>query len=259
MVAMPGSVTIERRESVSIWTLDNPRKNNALDAAMLTSLGAAADAVERDRETKAVIIAGRGTKAFCAGADIADWGALDSVDFVRNWIGAGHLLFDRLARLPVPVIGALHGWVFGGGLEIAALCDVRVAAPDAVFALPEASLGVTPGWSGAQRLARLMPQALLREMCLTGGRLSAERLLSVGFLNELADDPLTRSLEIATRIAKLAPRAVEATKLVLGAAAGESREQALDRLAAGLVSATLDKAEGLQSFKEKRPPNFRGA
>ena len=225
---------------------------------MLASLAEAADAVERSRETKAVIISGRGPKAFCAGADIADWGALDTVDFVRLWIGSGRLLFDRLARLPVPVIGALHGWVFGGGLELAAICDFRVAAPNAMFALPEASIGVTPGWSGAQRLARLMPQALLREIALTGGRLGAERLLSVGFLNEVADDPMARALKIAERVVRLAPRAVEATKLVLGAADGESKEQALDRLAAGLVSATRDRAEGVQSFLEKRSPNFLG-
>jgi len=225
---------------------------------MLASLAEAADAVERSRETKAVIISGRGPKAFCAGADIADWGALDTVDFVRLWIGSGRLLFDRLARLPVPVIGALHGWVFGGGLELAAICDFRVAAPNAMFALPEASIGVTPGWSGAQRLARLMPQALLREMVLTGERLGAERLLSVGFLNEVADDPMARALKIAERVVRLAPRAVEATKLVLGAADGESKEQALDRLAAGLVSATRDRAEGVQSFLEKRSPNFLG-
>jgi len=117
---------------------------------------------------------------------------------------------------------------------------------------------VTPGWSGAQRLARLMPQALVREMALTGGRIGAGRLLSVGFLNEVADDPLARALEIAGRVKTLAPRAVEATKLVLGAAAGEAPEQAIDRLAAGLVSATRDKAEGVESFREKRKADFRG-
>lgn len=255
---MSGTVQVERRDTTAFWILDNPGKNNALDGAMLEALARSAEAVESDREIRAVVIAGRGDRAFCAGADIVDWGSLHSVDFVRRWIGAGHLLFDRLARLPVPVIGALTGWVFGGGLELAAICDVRIASRDAVFALPEASIGVTPGWSGAQRLARLLPQALLREMSLTGGRLNAERMWMVGFVNEVVDAPLERALEIAAGVANLAPRAVEATKLVLSAAVGEASEQAVDRLAAGLVAATRDKAEGVQSFRDKRKPNFRG-
>ncbi len=255
---MSGTVKVERRDTTSLWILDNPRKNNALDGAMLEALARSAEAVERDRTIRSVVIAGHGERAFCAGADIADWGSLDSVDFVRRWIGAGHLLFDRLARLPVPVIGALTGWVFGGGLELAAICDIRIASRNAVFALPEASIGATPGWSGGQRLGRLLPQALLREMSLTGGRLTAERLWSVGFVNEVVDAPLERSLEIAGRVANLAPRAVEATKLVLSAAVGEASEQAVDRLAAGLIAATSDKAEGVQSFHEKRKPKFKG-
>jgi enoyl-CoA hydratase len=254
-----GSIRVERHAQTALWVLDNPRKGNALDFAMLAALAEAASAVEQDRSIRAVVIAGEGGKAFCTGADIAAWGGLDAVDFARRWIGAGHLLFDRLARLPVPVLGAINGAAFGGGLELAAICDLRIAARDAVFALPEASIGVTPGWSGAQRLARLLPQALLREMALTGGRLTAERLHGVGFLNELEETPVARALEIAARVATLAPRAVETTRLVLNAAAGEAREAAIDGLAAGLIAATRDKAEGVASFLEKRRPNFSGS
>jgi enoyl-CoA hydratase len=103
-----------------------------------------------------------------------------------------------------------------------------------------------------------MPQPLLREMALTGGRLTADRLWHVGFINEIANTPMDRALAIAERIAELAPRAVDATKLVLNAALGEAREQAIDRLAAGLVAATSDRAEGVQSFLEKRKPRFSG-
>jgi len=130
---------------------------------------------------------------------------------------------------------------------------------DTVFGLPEATIGVTPGWSGAQRVARLMPQGLLREMALTGGRLKAERLWGVGFVNEIVESPVDRCLEIADRVAELGPRAVTATKLVLNAACGESREQAIDQLAGALVAATADKAEGVRSFLEKRKPRFSGA
>ena len=124
-------------------------------------------------------------------------GVLDPVDLKRTWIPPGHRLFDRVAALPVPVFGARRGFVFGGGLEFAAACDICVASPDSVFGLPEATIGATPGWSGAQRVRRLMPQPLPREMALAGeqshdrqkrlalagARLSAEQLWSVGFVN----------------------------------------------------------------------------
>jgi enoyl-CoA hydratase len=255
---MSGVVDRQRESNTVLWCLDNAKKNNALDPAMLDALSGLAEEVERDRAIRAVVLTGKGERAFCAGADINAWASLDTVDFMRNWIASGHRLFDRLAALPVPVIGALRGFVFGGGLELAAICDLRVASPDAIFALPEATIGVTPGWSGAQRVGRLLPQAILREMALTGARLGAERLWGLGFLNEIVPDPLERSLAIAEHVAELSPRSVDATKLVLNAALGEGREQAVDRLAAGLIAVTSDKAEGVRSFHEKRKPRFSG-
>ncbi len=255
---MPGKVERVRRDDIVIATLDNPSRLNALDRPMLEDLDQLADAVERDRTIRAVVLTGAGGRAFCAGADIAEWGALDADDFARLWIGAGHRLFDRLARSPVPIIGALEGVVFGGGLELAAVCDLRIAARSATFALPEASIGVTPGWSGVQRLARLLPEPLVRQMALTGARLSGERLHAVGFVNEIDDDPLGRAIAIAEGVRDLAPRSVEAVKWVLGASRGEGREQAIDQLAAGLVARTLDRQEGTRSFQAKRKPDFSG-
>ena len=255
---MPGNVGRARRGDILIATLDNPKRLNALDRPMLEDLTRLAEEIERDRTIRAVVLCGAGGRAFCAGADISDWSALDAVDFARQWIGGGHQLFDRLARLPAPLIAAIEGAAFGGGLELAAICDVRVASKGAVFGLPEASIGVTPGWSGVQRLARLLPEPLVREMALTGARLSAERLFGVGFVNEIDDDPMTRAIAIAERVGVLAPRAVETAKWVLGAAAGEGREQAIDQLAAGLVARTRDIHEGTQSFRQKRGPKFTG-
>ena len=253
-----GALHIERRGRIALLILDNQSKGNAISQAMLVDFGNATTEIDNDRELRAAILTGAGARAFCTGADISAWSGMDAIDFARRWIRAGHLQFDRFARLSIPTIAAINGAAFGGGLELAALCDVRVASPDAIFALPEASIGVTPGWSGAQRLGRLLPQALLREMALTGGRLSAERLREVGFINEISSDPLARALEIAERAAALAPRAVETTRLVLNAAIGEGREAAVDALAGGLVASTADKAEGVASFREKRRPDFRG-
>jgi enoyl-CoA hydratase len=253
-----GALRLERRGRIAILILDNQSRGNAISHEMLADMGNATVEIENDRELRAAVLTGAGARAFCTGADISAWGGMDAFDFARQWIRAGHFHFDRLARLPIPLIVAINGATSGGGLELAALCDVRVAAPEVVFALPEAGIGVTPGWSGAQRLGRLLPQALLREMALTGGRLDAERLREVGFINEIASDPLARALEIAERAAALGPRAVETTRLVLNAAIDEGREAAIDALAGGLVASTADKAEGVASFREKRKPDFRG-
>lgn len=254
----PGAVRRERRGPVILLTLENASKGNAISGKMLAELGEAVTEIEADRALRAAVMTGAGERAFCTGADISAWSELDALEFARHWIRGGHFLFDRLARLPIPFIAAMNGAALGGGLELAAVCDVRLCNPDATFGLPETGIGVTPGWSGLQRLGRLIPQALLREMALTGGRLGAERLREVGFVNEIVSDPLTRALEIAERAAALAPRAVEATRLVLNAAVGEGREAALDALAGGSVASTHDKAEGVASFREKRRAQFSG-
>ncbi len=247
----------ERRGATLIVTIDNPAKGNALTLGMLDALEDCAITVERDRTIRAVVITGAGEKAFCTGADINEWSALDAAQFSREWVPKGHRLFDRLARLPVPLIAAVNGMAFGGGLELLATSDLRIAAPHAQFALPETTIGIVPGWSGAQRLAALVPQAVLREMALAGSRISAERMHQVGFLNEISPDPMAAALVVAERIATLSPRALEATKLVLNAANGEGTAAALDSLSGALIAASSDKAEGVASFKEKRKPNFR--
>ena len=194
---MSGMIGQERRGATLIVTIDNPAKGNALTLGMLDALEDCAITVERDRTIRAVVITGAGEKAFCTGADINEWSALDAAQFSREWVPKGHRLFDRLARLPVPLIAAVNGMAFGGGLELLATSDLRIAAPHAQFALPETTIGIVPGWSGAQRLAALVPQAVLRDMALGGSRISAERMHQVGFLNEIALDPMAVALVVA--------------------------------------------------------------
>ena len=249
----------ETRGPIVVLTLDNERALNALTPEVVSELDHAAEAIERDEAIRAVILTGAGTRAFCAGADIKAWGALDQFAFARDWIRTGHRVFDRIARLPVPTIAALNGHAFGGGLELAACCDVRIAVGSAQLALPETSLGITPGWSGMQRVARQMPAGLVREMALFGTRLTAERAFQIGFLAEVVEtDVLRRAIALAERAAALAPRAVEIAKLVLSAEAGEGREAAIDAIASGFAASTRDRAEGVASFKEKRAPKFEG-
>lgn len=236
--------------------LDNPSKLNAFTRDMLRALESHCDAIERDETIRAVVVTAVGERAFCAGADIKEWAALTPQDFARNWVRSGHRVFDRLTRLSKPTIAALNAHTFGGGLEFAACCDLRVIAPNATLALPEASIGVVPGWSGTQRLIRLIGEPAVKDMALFGRRLSAERAVTLGFAAELADDPRARAFEIATQAAKQSSAATEIAKYMIHAGVGEDRDALIEALGSGMVAATADRAEGVTSFLEKRPAKF---
>lgn len=250
-------ISIEDR--VAVFTLDNPGKLNALTPGMLADLARACDEIEADAAVLAVILTGSPARAFCAGADINAWSDVPPQEFSRHWVRGGHRVVDRLARLSKPSIAAIGGHAFGGGLELAAACDIRVIAPAATLALPEAGVGIVPGWSGTQRLARLLPEPVLREMALFGRRLPAERALALGFVAEIADDPLAAARTIAANLAATSPRAVEVAKYMINAAVGEDAAAMTEALGSGMIAATADKAEGVAAFRAKRKPNFPGA
>ena len=154
--------------SVAELRLDNPAKLNCFTVEMLGQLSSHLELIEGRSEVRAVIVTGEGEKAFCSGADINAWGGLSPADFARTWVRGGHRIFDRLARLGKPTIAALNGHAFGGGLELASACDIRVMTPKATIALPEAGVGIVPGWSGSQRLARLIPEAMVKKWRSSG-------------------------------------------------------------------------------------------
>ena len=116
-------------------------------------------------------------------------GKLSPAEFARHWVRHGHRIFDRLARLSKPTIAVINAHAFGGGLELAACCDIRIMAPRATLALPEAKVGIVPGWSGTQRLTRLIGEPAVKEMALFGQRIVANRAVTLGFACEIADDP----------------------------------------------------------------------
>jgi len=236
--------------------LDNPAKLNALTVEMLDALEAHAAAIEAAPGVRAALLTAKGDRAFCVGADIREWAVLTPRAFARDWVQRGHRVFDRLARLPVPLIGVLQGHAFGGGLELAATCDLRIATPRATFALPETSVGIVPGWSGTQRVAGQLPAAVLKEMALTGARLRAERAYHIGFVNEVAEDPRAAAMAMVTRICASGPQATETAKWLIAAALGEDRAANIEALAGAAMAPTADKAEGVAAFVEKRPPQF---
>ncbi len=251
-------VHLLRQGPVAEMRLDNPAKLNALTPMMLEQIMAHCDAVEHEAQVVAVLVTATGTKASCTGADINAWAGLNPADFARHWVRAGHRVFDRLARLSKPTIAVLEGPAYGGGLELAAACDIRVMSPLARIALPETGVGIVPGWSGSQRLARLLPEAVVKEMALFGRVIGAERALALGFAAEVSDDPGALALEIAERLRSTSPRATEVAKYMIHAAVGEDRAAMIEALGAGMTAATGDKAEGVAAFRAKRKPDFRG-
>lgn len=243
---------------VAEFRLDNPAKMNALTPHMLQQIAQHCDTVEADPTLRVVIVTAAGERAFCTGADITAWADLPPADFARHWVRTGHRIFDQLARLSKPTIAVLEGHAFGGGLELAAACDIRVMAPAARIALPETGVGIVPGWSGTQRLARLLPEPVLKEMALFGVQLSAMRAQALGFVAEVAGDPCQAALDIATRLTATSPRATEVAKYMIHAALGEDRAAMVEALGSGMIAASADKAEGVAAFRAKRKPAFPG-
>lgn len=239
-------------------TLDNPAKLNALTPEMLGQLEEACATLERSPLVRAVLLTAEGDRAFCAGADIVGWGALSPTDFARAWVREGHRIYDRFARLSMPTIAVIHAHAFGGGLELAACADIRVMGEEATLALPEAQVGIVPGWGGNTRLLRLLPEAVVKEMALLGRRVSADRAQALGFVAEVSDTPLATALAIANQAITGSPRAHEVAKYQIHAAVGEDRNAMIEALGGGMIGATQDREEGVSAFREKRSPDFRG-
>lgn len=251
-------VTGHRAGRVAILRLENEARANALTRNMLAELDARLHRLDADDSISCVLLTAAGSGAFSAGADVTEWADLSPAAFAREWIREGHRVFDRLARLPVPTIAVLHGHALGGGLELAAACDLRVMHPDATLGLPEAGIGVVPGWSGTQRLARLLPEPVLKELVLFGCRLSADRAHQLGLVAAVADDPLAAARELASGLDTLAPRAVEYAKTMIHAGRGEDRAAMVDALAGAAATATADRTAGVAAFRARRAPEFSG-
>ena len=252
-------ILVERAEAIVTLTLNRPDKLNAIDLAMLDALDAALGAIERDPEVRAVVLTGAG-RAFSAGADIKEWTALAPLEFGRSWGLRGHALFDRLAALPPPVIAALNGIAFGGGLELALCADIRIASAPARLGLPEVTIAALPGWGGTQRLPRLIGPGRAKHLILTGQPIDAARAEAWGLVTEVLAEGalLARAKALAAQIAANAPIAVQASKRLIDAATPATPAATLEVQAGALCGSTADAAEGRASFLERRPPRYEG-
>jgi enoyl-CoA hydratase len=250
-------ITLSIDTHIAAITLNRPEKLNALTPLMLAQLEGIAADLEQNGEVRVILLTGSG-RAFCVGADIYAWSALEPLQMWRQWIRDGHRVFDRLARLPQPLIAVLNGYTFGGGLELALAADLRLAAEGVQLALPEVTLGTIPGWAGTQRLPRLIGPARAKQMIFTGERIDAVTAERWGLVNEVvATDRLERrARELAEIIVRNAPVAVQASKQLIDGDLASA--VILESLASGMTAFTDDLQEGLAAFRERRNPDFTG-
>ena len=237
-------------------TLNRPEKLNALDAEMVDDLAVRAREIERS-DARVVILSGAG-KAFCAGGDIEAWSDETPEAFGRHWVRDGHLAFDALARLCQPVIAVLDGHALGGGLELAACADLRIAERQIKIGQPEPGLGIIPGWSGTQRTVRRFGAQTVRRMALFGEVFTADDALALGLVDQVvgAGEAMAAAEAAAARVLGRSSRATELAKMMINAADGEDPERIVEALAGTIAAAHPDLREGLDAFRTKRRANF---
>jgi enoyl-CoA hydratase len=253
--AAEGRVALAVGDAVAILTLDRAAKLNALGPEMLAELERHIATIDRDNDVRVVILTGAGERAFCVGADVNAWSALEPLDMWRRWIREGHRVLRRLAHLRQPSIAAINGFAFGGGLELALAADIRIAAETASFAMPETKIGTLPGWAGTSRLPEAIGVARAKQMIFSGARIDAFTAERWGLVNEAVpgDGLMSRARELALEVAANAPVSVQLAK-----AAIDGDAAALEALAGALAASTEDGREGIASFREKRAPRFQG-
>ena len=252
---------ISDHDAIRMISVDRPDKLNALNAATLDALHAAFDAAAKDASVRVVVLTGSGSKAFVAGADIAEMSGLSPVQG-RDFSLRGTRMMRRVERMPKPVIAMVNGFALGGGLELAMCCHLRIAADSAKVGQPEINLGLIPGFGGSQRLLRLCGRAATLELCLTGAPINAERALQLGIVNRVvpAAELEAETMKLAAQLAASAPLALRGMLDCVNIGGECGIEEGLEYEAAqfGLVFSTEDMREGTSAFLEKRKPAFAG-
>ena len=251
----------EKRDFVLLLTLNRPEVMNALNLQTLLELRSTLEEVWFSRDVRVLIITGAGEKAFCAGADLKERERMSEIE-VKNYIKTIRDTFTMIEDIPKPVICAINGYAFGGGLEMALACDIRIAADTAKMGLTETSLAIIPGAGGTQRLPRVVGKAKAKELIFTARRIDAQEAYRIGLVNEVVprERLLDRAFEIASEIAQNGPLAVEAAKFAINRGSEVDLKTGLEieSKAYDTLIPTKDRREGLLAFKEKRKPNYVG-
>jgi enoyl-CoA hydratase len=255
------TVKLDREDDgVAIITVNRPDKLNALNADTIQALGGVLGEVHDDAAIRAVVLTGAGEKAFVAGADIAELSRMGPVDGVQV-SRAGQVVFRMLERMPKPVIAAVNGFALGGGLELAMACHIRIASSRAKFGLPEAKLGIIPGYGGTVRLPRLVGRGRALELILTGDMIDAAEAFRIGLVNRVEEPEalLDAARAMARKMIANGPVAIALAIEAVdhGMTSTLEEAQVLESNLFGLLASTEDMREGMQAFLEKRKAEFR--
>lgn len=251
-----GFVTYEQKGFVGVVTINRPQALNALNSQVLEDLDKTVSDIDLEA-TRCVIITGAGEKSFVAGADIAEMSTLTQAQG-SAFAAKGNAVFRKIETLPIPVIAAVNGFALGGGCELSMSCDIRLAADNAVFAQPEVSLGITAGFGGTQRLARIIGVGKAKELLYTTNKIKAEEALSLGLVNAVypLSELMDAAMKMAEKISRNAPIAVRATKKAVNTGLQLDIDRAIqvevDNF--GICFETEDQKNGMAAFVEKRKP-----
>ena len=247
-------ITYEQEGFVGVITINRPKALNALNSEVLKELNATLDAVDLEN-TRALVLTGAGEKSFVAGADIAEMSTLTKAEG-EAFGKIGNDVFRKIETFPIPVIAAVNGFALGGGCEIAMSCDIRLCSDTAIFGQPEVGLGITPGFGGTQRLARLIPVGKAKEIIYGAVNIKADEAYRLGLVNSVypLEELLPAAKKLAAKIAKNAPIAVRACKQAINEGLDLDMDQAivLEEKLFGSCFETEDQREGVQAFLEKR-------
>ena len=249
-----GFVKYEVDGAVATITIDREKALNALNSEVLGDLEAVIDGIDLDT-VRAVVITGAGKKAFVAGADIGEMSTLTKAEG-EAFGKKGNDIFRKIEVLPIPVIAAVNGFALGGGCELSMSCDIRLASDNAVFGQPETGLGITPGFGGTQRLARLIPTGKAKQMIYSARNIKAAEAKEIGLVNDVypQEELMPAALKLAATIAKNAPIAVRHCKKAIneGLELGMEDAMALEEKLFGGCFESDDQKEGMAAFLEKR-------
>ena len=255
------NIIFDVTEGIATITFNRPKALNALNGQLLDELSNALDRIDADEAIRVLILTGAGEKSFVAGADInelATFNTLQGKQFSRK----GQLIITRLQELAIPVIAAVNGFALGGGSEMALACDFIYASENAMFGLPEITLGIIPGFGGTQRLPRLIGSNRAKEMIFTGSMMPATEAETIGMVNRVfaADSLMEEVMKTAQAIAAKGKVSLRAAKQAVnnGLNVDLATGLQIEVDAFAICMASEDGKEGTQAFIEKRKPNFKG-
>ena len=249
-----GFVDYEVEGAVGVITTNRPKALNALNSAVLDDLEAVLDAVDLEA-VRALVLTGAGEKSFVAGADIGEMSTLTKAEG-EAFGKKGNDVFRKIETFPIPVIAAVNGFALGGGNEIAMSCDIRLCSDNALFGQPEVGLGITPGFGGTQRLARLVSPGMAKQIIFSNSNIKADEAYRIGLVNAVypQEELLPAAKKMAARIAKQAPIAVRACKKAINDGLQVDMDQALviEEKLFGSCFETYDQQEGMANFLRKK-------